>query len=153
MEKKIHILTPEGKILLEEELKELTDVKKAVLMANVEEMRARGDLSENDGYALALEDYESNEARISEIQQILENSKVQKKKSDGKVGLGETVTVMLDGSKIEYQIVGANEADPLNNKITPESPIGKAIVGKKEGDKVKVNLPKGEVDCEIVKVH
>lgn len=150
MEQKQHILTPKGKIQLETKLKELEEVKRPKIKLDIEEMRNRGDLSENDGYTLALQDYESNEARIAEIEMTLQNSIIEEPKDDGKVGLGETVTVKTPTGEIAYDIVGANEADPMNKKITPESPIGSALMGKKVGDTVKVTLPAGEMEYKIV---
>ncbi|MEO7364466.1 MAG: transcription elongation factor GreA [Candidatus Saccharimonadales bacterium] len=104
--------------------------------------RELGDLSENAEYQSARADAERNDNRISEIDSILNNVEIIKKSSGSKVQLGSTVTLKGQGPKTkEFQVVGTVEADPLNGKISDESPIGKAVLGKKVGDEVEIKTP------------
>lgn len=151
--RKIFELTNTGKEKLEQEREERNTSKRKQLAEVVEDMRNRGDLSENDGYMLALQDYQSNEARIAEINDILENHIIIEAKDDGKVGVGEKVTVKTATNQtITYEIVGQTEASPLERKITADSPIGKALVGKKVGAKVTISLPAGDQVYEVISI-
>ena len=102
--------------------------------------RELGDISENAEYQSARADQERNDNRIAEIENILNNVDVIKKTSSGKVQLGSVVT-LTNGTTKEFQVVGTVEADPLNGKISDESPIGKALLGKKVGDEVEIKTP------------
>lgn len=145
-------LTPKGVIKLKEQIKKLVGIKRKKIKGQIEEMRNRGDLSENDGYTLALQDYESNEAQIAELTMMLEKGIVEEKDNDGEIGLGDTVELSSDSGDVIYEIVGANEADPLKRKITPESPIGRALMNQKVGSKIKVTLPKGDLEYTVKKI-
>lgn len=146
-------LTPKGLKKLKKELEERQGEIKKKLATDIEENRNAGDVSENEGFEQALDNYASNEARIAEIEHIIANSIVVEPKDDGKASIGETVVVKNDkGEEVTYEIVGDTEADPLNNKITDDSPIGSALVGHKAGDKVKVTLPAGVVEFEILEI-
>lgn len=102
--------------------------------------RELGDLSENAEYQSARADQERNDNRIAEIDAIVNNVEIITKKTTGKVQLGSTVT-LKNGSTKQFQVVGTVEADPLNGKISDESPIGKALLGKKVGDEVEIKTP------------
>lgn len=102
--------------------------------------RELGDLAENAEYQSARADQERNDNRIAEIENILNNVDIIKKTSSGKVQLGSVVT-LTNGTTQEFQVVGTVEADPLNGKISDESPIGKALLGKKVGDEVEIKTP------------
>ena len=102
--------------------------------------RELGDLSENAEYQSARADQERNDNRIAEIENILNNVDIIKKTSSGKVQLGSVVT-LTNGTTQKFQVVGTVEADPLNGKISDESPIGKALLGKKVGDEVEIKTP------------
>jgi transcription elongation factor GreA len=146
-------LSPKGLEKLKNELAERTGEMRKKLADDIEENRNAGDVSENEGFEISLDNYASNEARIAEIEHIIATAIVVESKDDGKVGIGETVVVKnSQGVTITYEIVGDNEADPLNNKITDDSPIGSALVGHKKGDKVSVNLPAGKIEYEILEV-
>ena len=104
--------------------------------------REFGDLSENAEYQSARQDQEKLEARISEVEHILQNVEViSKPKGDSKVQLGSTVKLTANGTVKEFQVVGTVEADPLSGKISDESPIGQALLGKKLGDEVEIKTP------------
>ena len=139
--KKTFRLTKDGVAELKAELANLlaqrTDIADAIRTA-----REFGDLSENTEYQSARAAQERNDARISEVEHILQNVELIKAPRAGaKVQLGSKVTLKGNGSKKEFQVVGTVEADPLNGKISDESPIGQALIGKKEGDKVEIKTP------------
>jgi transcription elongation factor GreA len=121
----------------------------------IDEARKQGDLSENAAYTAALADKELNQTKIKELEDTIARSVVvTANKSNAKIELGEKVRVkrVSDGEMIDYEIVGKNESDPSDNKISIESPIGKKLVGKEKGDKVKIVLPSGDEEFEIVKI-
>lgn len=142
MKKQFH-LTQAGVDELKAELTELIGLRSEIA-DRIKTAREFGDLSENMEYSAARQDQERNEARISEIEHILANVQViTAPKSDGKVVLGSTVTLKstTSGKTKEFQVVGTVEADPLNGKISDESPIGQALMGKKEGQDVEIKTP------------
>lgn len=147
--KKIFHITAAGKRELEDELKSLIDSRPDVA-EEIATARAQGDLSENAEYTSARERQNRVESRIAEIEEILKGAKIIASDGDGTVGLGDTLTVENNGVQTEYQLVGAIEADPLNNKISHESPLGSALLGKKVGDTVTIKTPKGERQYTIV---
>jgi transcription elongation factor GreA len=140
--KKQFFLTPEGLAELKKEHEELV-AKRATIAEDIANARSQGDLSENAEYHAAKEEQGRNEIRIEEIEHILHNAEIiTAPKNDNKVRLGSTVKLKSeDGKSKEFQVVGTVEADPLNGKISDESPIGKALIGKKEGESVEIKTP------------
>lgn len=124
------------------------------LAKRIDDARQMGDLSENAEYHAAREDLAWAQSRVKEINAILDNAQViSTDQSAGKtVSIGATIVVESNKIKKEYTIVGAQEADPLISKISNESPLGAAFLGKKAGDKVKVSLPKGEVEYKVIEI-
>lgn len=115
--------------------------------------REFGDLSENAEYQSARQDQEKLEARISEVEHILQNVEViSKPKGDSKVQLGSTVKLTANGTVKEFQVVGTVEADPLSGKISDESPIGQALLGKKLGDEVEIKTPSETNSFKITEI-
>lgn len=153
MKKEIY-LTSDGFLKLEDELDELKKVQRPEVIAAIKEARAQGDLSENAEYSAARERQGKLEARIKEIEYTLEHASIIENKSDGKICVGSNIIIRYveDGEEEEYSIVGTNEADPFENKISNESPIARAVMNKKEGDVVSVESPNGSFDIEILKV-
>jgi len=147
---KLFHLTKQGVDELTAELNELV-AQRVVIADRIKTAREFGDLSENMEYSSARQDQERNESRISEIEHILKNVQViAAPKSDNKVVLGSTVKLKTeDGKTKEFQVVGTVEADPLNGKISDESPIGKALMGKKVGDEVEIKTP---VETAVYKI-
>lgn len=146
-------LTSEGFLKLEEELNEAKTVKRPQIIKDLKEARAQGDLSENAEYSAARDAQGKLEARIKEIEYTLEHATIIENNNDGKVKVGSVVTILYDDDEEEeYSIVGTNEADPFENKISNESPIAVAVMGKKEGDTVLVESPNGSFSVKIVKV-
>jgi transcription elongation factor GreA len=141
MKKQYH-LTKEGLAELKTELTELIS-RRSVIAEEIASARSQGDLSENAEYHEAKEEQGRNEGRIEEIESILASSEViEIPKDDNKVRLGSKVELKGESGKTkEFQIVGTVEADPLNGKISDESPIGQALLGKKEGEEVEIKTP------------
>ena len=147
-------LTNEGFLEIEEELNHLKEVKRPEIIKALKDARALGDLSENAEYSSARENQAKLEARIKEIEYTLEHATIIENSNDGKIRVGSVVTIKYieDDEEEEYSIVGTNETDPFENKISNESPIAAAIMGKKEGDIVAVESPNGSFDVKILKV-
>ncbi len=148
------LLTSEGFLELETELNNLKTVERPRIIEAIKEARAQGDLSENADYDAARDEQAKIEARITELEYKLENAKIIEKASGDVVAVGTTVTVKYvdDEEEEEYSIVGSMEADPFENKISNESPIGKAIMNRRVGDIISVESPNGSYDIKIVKI-
>jgi len=147
-------LTHEGKKKLEEELEYLVNVRRREVAEAIRSAKEEGDLSENSAYDEAKLTQGFVEGRIQTIEAQLRNAVIIEKngKSD-EVHLGSNVTVEEEGfDKETYQIVGSAEADPLDGKISNESPIGKALLGAKVGDVVTAETPGGQANFKIVKI-
>ena len=121
----------------------------------IAEARSFGDLSENAEYDEARNEQAKNEARIKELEELIQHAEVvdDTMHDSETVGLGSVVKVKKNGVEIEYKIVGSNEADPFSNMISDMSPVGKALVGSKKGATVKVDTPKGAVELNIIDVY
>lgn len=156
MKQKEFFLTSEGYLELETELNYLKTDKRNEVLNSLKEARALGDLSENAEYDSAREEQAKLEARIKEVEYILEHATIidDAQTEKDKVTIGSTVSLQYDGDGEveEYRIVGSQEADPFNNKISNESPIAMAILGKKVGDMAEVDSPNGTYKVKIVKV-
>ena len=151
-------LTPAGAARLRAELKELTTTKRDELARRLREAKLMGDLSENADWIMAKEDQAFLEGRILELEAVLRNATIVPEKENGVahdiVAVGATVIVQEPGEKEEqFMLVGAKEADPRNGRISNESPIGRAILGRRTGDVVKVETPGGKFDLKIVNIQ
>ena len=144
MIKKVINITSEGKKDLEKELDELIKGR-PIIAEKIATARAFGDLSENEEYSAARSEQKMAENRILEIQDILKNAEVIKNGKKDKVVLGATVALDMDGRKVEYTIVGPTEANPLEGKISNESPIGKVLFGRKAGEDFDFNGKKVKI--------
>ncbi len=153
--KKHYRLTQDGIDDLTKELNGLV-AERPIVADNIKTAREFGDLSENAEYQTARLEQEKNEARISEVEAILANAEVitAPKPTNGKpakVSLGSTVK-LENGTVKQFQVVGTVEADPLNGKISDESPIGQALLGKKVGDEVEIKTPAETTHYKIVEI-
>ena len=147
------IMTAEGFLEAENELNELKNVRRPEVIKALKEARALGDLSENADYDAARNEQAIIEAKIQELEYKLEHAEIIDNKNKNEVSLGSVVTISYDdGEEEEYKIVGSMEADPFENKISNESPIAKAILGKKAGEIVSVESPNGSYDVKIVSI-
>jgi len=151
------ILTSEGLEKLEKELEYLKTVKRQEVAAEIKVALGYGDLSENSEYDEAKNKQAQMEIRIVEIEAMLKNAKVidEAEISTDTVSLGCTVTVydVEFDEEIEYNIVGSTEADPSNGKISDESPVGSALLGKKVGDLVEIPAPAGSIEMKVVAIN
>ncbi len=138
MIKKTVNITAEGKKELEKELDELIK-NRPVISERIAVARSFGDLSENEEYSSARNEQKIAESRILEIQDILKNAKIIRGGKKSKVDLGAHLTLNFGGKKVEYSLVGPTEANPLEGKISNESPIGKALLGRKAGESFEFN--------------
>ena len=145
--KQVFELTQEGVEQLRAELAHLKDVKRPENVLALQEARAQGDLSENADYDAARDEQARIEARVKEIENILENFKLIKASNDNKVATGKTVNLLFveKNKETEYQLVVTIEANPMLNKISTDSPVGRAIIGSLVGDTVEVHLETGKV--------
>ncbi len=137
-------LTAEGKKELEKELDELIK-NRPVVAERIATARAFGDLSENEEYSSARNEQKIAEGRILEIQEILKSAKVIRGGKRNKIDLGATVSIDLGGRKLTYTLVGATEANPIEGKISNESPIGKELLGRKAGESFDFNGKKVKI--------
>lgn len=155
MAEKETLLTKEGLKRYQDEYEECINVKRPEIIQRIKEARAQGDLSENAEYDQALEDQSKLEGHILELEHILKTAKIIESSGDGNtISLGNTVVLrdVETGDEETYTLVGTAEADPFENRISNESPVGFAIIGKKAGDTVVVNTPAGELSYFIVEI-
>ena len=156
MDNKKNILTYEGLKKLEDELEQLKVVKRKEVSQKIKEAREQGDLSENAEYDAAKDEQRDIEARIEEIEKILKNAEVvlEEEADSDKVSIGCNVKI-LDcefDEELEYKIVGSTEANSLKGKFSNESPVGKALIGKKAGESVTVETQAGELTYKILEI-
>lgn len=147
--KKTYQITADGKKELEAELETLK-ARRGEIADKIAEARDYGDLSENAEYDAAREDQGLVESRIAEIEDILMNAELIKATRKSTIGIGSKVELKNGSKVVNYHVVGPVEANPIEGKISNESPIGVALMGKKEGDSVTVSTPKGDINYTIV---
>ena len=151
-------ISKEGLEKLKKELEELRTKKRLEIASRIEESKKLGDLSENSEYQEAREAQELNERKISELEEVVRNAVIIETRHTENVGIGSKVAVefMSDGGvnnkKIEFTIVGSTESDPNENKISNESPLGRAFLNKRVGDKVEAKTPKGILKYKILSI-
>ena len=150
------ILTRQGFNNLESELQHLKTVRRREVAKRIKQAREFGDISENSEYEDDKNEQAFVEGRIREIEQILRNARIAEETvADDIVHIGKNVTLkdMENDDEITYYIVGSAEADPLNNRISNESPLGKAIIGKKVDEIVEINAPIGIIKYQILRLN
>lgn len=152
--KNVVYLTQQGLDDLKKELDDLINVRRPENIQAIKEARALGDLSENAEYDAARNEQAEIEGRIKQLEKMLENVSIITDVGTDTVSIGNTVSIKYvdDEEEDEYKIVGSQEADPFNNKISNESPIAAAIMGKKVGDTVEVSSPDGVYSVQIVAI-
>ena len=144
--------TKEGFQKLVDELEYLKTVRRAEVKEMLKEARAFGDLSENSEYDEARDQQAKCESRIAELEYLIKNGVIMSEEEANKniVSIGSTVTLQYkDGKEVTYYLVGSNEVDPLNKKISDLSPIGMAVIGKTKGDNVVISAPSGDKEATI----
>lgn len=152
MNAKKYFLTPQGLQKMKDELDHLVNERRQEIIERIQEAVAHGDLSENADYAQAKEEQAFVEGRIQEIEEIVRNAEIIRHTDSDTVDIGSTVKVKIDGKESVYNVVGSNEANPRDGRISNESLVGKALMGRKQGEKVDVQTPAGVKTYEIVKV-
>lgn len=156
MAEKEVILTPEGLRRLEDELEHLKSVKRREVAERIKVAIGYGDISENSEYEDAKNEQAFIEGRIITLEKMLRNARIINNDDvdTNTVSVGSIVTLkdLEFGDLVEYNIVGSAESDPLQNKISNESPVGKAILGKQKGANVDVNVPAGVIQYQIVDI-
>ncbi len=145
-------LTKEGLKDLQEKLQELKTVRRREIAEAIHTAKEQGDLSENAEYVNAKEEQRRIETKISELEAALKNAHVVTHANKHEVSVGNVVKLNCNGQEIVYRIVGSNEADPMAAKISNESPMGQALMGRKKGEKVLIPTPAGEKDCEVIEI-
>ena len=154
---KKNILTYEGLKKLEDELQDLKVVKRKEVADKIREAREQGDLSENAEYDAAKDEQRDIEARIEEIEKILKNAEVvvEEDVNLDQISIGCSIRILdLEfDEELEYKIVGSTEANSLKGKISNESPVGKALMGKKVGDTVTVETQAGEISYKVLEIY
>ena len=153
--KNVVYLTQDGLDELKKELDNLINVRRPENVQAIKEARSLGDLSENAEYDAARNEQAQIEARIKQLEKMLENVSIITEVSTDKVGIGNTVTIKYvdDDEEDEYKIVGSQEADPFESKISNESPIAQALFDHKVGDVVTVESPNGSYEVEIIDIN
>ncbi len=149
----VNLLTQEGYEKIISELKYRETQLRDSLAETLNEMRSQGDLKENDGYSMAVEQNDQNEEEILRLKDRLKTSKVVKNHSKTKIGIGNMVTVLSNDIEKTYSIVGEDNANPLEGKISYKSPIGSALMDKKAGDEIELTTPRGITKYKVVGIE
>ena len=156
MAEKPIFLTPEGRTKLEAELEQLKTVRRAQVAERIHSAKEEGDIMENSAYDEAKNEQAFVEGRIMTIEQMLKNAvMIDATRATGIVGIGSYVTVLERGEKDDeiFQIVGSAEADPTKGRISNESPVGRALLGKRVGDEVQIKIPDGIRYLKITEIR
>ena len=157
MEEKKNLLTYAGLKALEEELHDLKVIKRKEVAEKIKEAREQGDLSENAEYDAAKDEQRDIEARIEQIEKILKNAEVvvEEEVDLDKISVGCQVKVLDEEyeEEMEFKIVGSSEANSLKGKISNESPVGRALLGKKVGDTITVETQAGELSYKVLEIQ
>ncbi|MFB6212246.1 MAG: transcription elongation factor GreA [Candidatus Magasanikbacteria bacterium] len=148
-----HYLSKERFEEIKEELEELKTKGRKEVAQRLKKAKDMGDLSENSEYQEARNQREKLEQRITHLEEVVRNAEIIDESQDtDKVVVGSTVTIEKDGKEFTYQIVGPEEAEPSEGKISNESPMGQSLLGKKEGEEATINAAGGESTCKIIDI-
>ncbi len=148
------MLTQEGLEKIKAELKKLKDHDRKEVIGRIKVAKEFGDLSENSEYDEAKNEQAFIEGKIQELESMIKHAKIiAKGAKDGIVNVGDTVIVEVDGDKETYALVGPTETDPVSGKISAESPVGRALIGAKKGEKITVQTPDGSFEYKIIEVQ
>ncbi len=147
-------ITQQGLEKLKQEYNYLINTKRKEVAERIATAKDFGDLSENAEYDAAKEEQAIMEARISELKQLLKDAVIiEENNNHDSVSIGSTIKVKNDGITKEYKIVGSQEADPSQGLISNESPIGRAFLGRKKGETVEIQVPKGVMEWQILEIN
>ncbi len=147
------ILTQEGIKKLQDELDDRKGRIRQEISQAIKEAKEQGDLSENAEYSEAKHQQNENETRILELEAMLKGAVIaEPAKGSSMVQIGSTVVVDCSGKEMKFMIVGTNEVDPAGGKISGESPIGKALMGRSKGEGVEIDIPAGKMKCTVISI-
>lgn len=147
------ILTQEGIKKLQDELDDRKIRIRQEISQAIKEAKEQGDLSENAEYSEAKHQQNENETRILELEAMLKGAVVVgPAKGSSLVQIGSTVVIDCSGKEMKFVIVGTNEVDPAQGKISGESPIGKALMGRSKGEGVEIDIPAGKMKCTVISI-
>lgn len=146
-------ITEEGLERLKSELDQLVTVRRPAIIKAIAAAREEGDLRENAGYDAARHDQAMTERRIREVEDRIRRAVIIDPSKATSVQIGTTVTIEIDGEEEEYTIVGAIEAKPAQGRISNESPIGKALLGRKAGDVIDIRTPASVLKAKVVSIN
>lgn len=149
---KENYLTKEGLTELRDQLTDLKTVRRREIAEAIHAAKEQGDLSENAEYQHAKDEQRRIEEKIADLEATIKHARIITAADTTQVSVGNTVTLQFDGKKKTYTIVGSNEADPLQGRISNESPMGQALLNKKPGERVSIPTPVGEKDCKIIDI-
>ncbi len=152
---RVHYLTPDGLQKVQDELESLSTERRTAIAERLAAAIQQGDISENADYEVAKQDQGFNEGRIKDLQAILRRAKIiGDNLPTGEIQVGSQVTVTEDGTLPEvFNIVGPTEASPANGRISHESPVGAALLGRKVGETVQIETPAGSLELTIVAIE
>lgn len=148
-----NILTRDGMAAIKVEYEELVKLKRPEVVKRLSDARDLGDLSENSEYAAAKQDLAFIDGRIVELEELIHSAKVVMNHGKKIIDVGSKVVLHLNGKKEEFTVVGEWEADPMQKKISHESPLGKALLGKKPGETIEVEAPAGKLIYKIISIE
>lgn len=149
------LITKRGLEKIKNELKDRTALMREKIADRLDEAKAIGDLSENSAYTAALEEYHQNETKITELQKLIKTLEIAPdKKGDACIDIGDTIEIedIENNEKIKCEIVGAGEGDPVKGRISSDSVVGSALIGRSVGDKVEIKLPLGVKQYKILAI-
>lgn len=149
---KENYLTQEGLTELRDQLHDLKTNRRREIAEAIHAAKEQGDLSENAEYQHAKEEQRRIEEKIADLETTIKHARIITSASTTEVSIGNTVTLAFDGKEKTYQIVGSNEADPRQGRISNESPIGQALLNKKKGEMVSIPTPIGQKDCKVIDI-
>lgn len=152
--KKDILITEEGLEKLKVELKELLEVRRPEVISRIKGAKELGDLSENAEYSAAKDEQSFIEGRIQELEEVIKHAKIAENATarNGLINIGSSVKVLVDGDEDSFEVVGPTESDPTKGKISIDSPVGKALLGRKAKDTVAVETPDGKIQYKVVSV-
>ena len=153
MNKEVYYVTAEGLELMKTELEKRSQVTRKQISDDIGTAKEQGDLSENFEYQDAKERQAKNEARIIQLRDIMARAVIMKSGAGGDtIAMGSKFAVKIGETEKEFMLVGSTQSDPMAGRISHESPLGKAFLGKKPGDSVEIEVPSGTMTYEIVKI-
>lgn len=152
MENAVTYTSAAGLQAMKDELQNRMKIQRPEIAQKISDAKEMGDLSENFAYHEAKEQQAQNETRIVQLQEMIVDAVVVEEKSGGKIGLGSTFVAEVNGAKKTFEIVGANEADPMSGKISNVSPLGSMFMGAIEGESIDITLPSGVSTYKILEV-